>query len=69
MDIHLTELAKKYVLAKFIRVSAIDLDFDLVGSPAILAYHGGILVANLVRIIDEVGQRFDVDSIEDVLLK
>jgi hypothetical protein len=68
LDNHLNDLAKKYVLAKFIRVSAVELDFDLVGSPAILAYHGGILVANLVRIIDEV-PRFDIDSIEDVLLK
>lgn len=56
-------------MAKFIRVSALDLEFDLVGSPAILAYQGGILIANLVRIIDEVGTRFDIDAIEDILLK
>ncbi|KAI7901784.1 thioredoxin-like protein [Cokeromyces recurvatus] len=69
LDSYLSELARKYVLAKFIRVSAIDLDFDLVGSPAILAYQGGILIANLVRIIDEIGTRFDVESIEDILLR
>lgn len=61
------DLAKKYALAKFIRIHATEIDFDLVGSPAILAYQGGILIANLVRIIDEVGQRFDVESIEDIL--
>jgi hypothetical protein len=62
-------LASKYALAKFIRVSALDLEFDLVGSPSILAYQNGVLVANLVRIIDQVGSRFDNDSIEDILLK
>jgi hypothetical protein len=62
-------LASKYALAKFIRVSALDLEFDLVGSPSILAYQNGLLVANLVRIIDQVGSRFDNDSIEDILLK
>ncbi|KAI8879372.1 thioredoxin-like protein [Backusella circina FSU 941] len=62
-------LASKYALAKFIRVSALDLEFDLVGSPSILAYQNGVLVANLVRIIDQVGSRFDGDSIEDILLR
>lgn len=69
LDTILFDLAQKYRLAKFIRVSANDLDFDLVGSPAILAYTSGILVANLVRIIDIVGSRFDVDAIEDTLLR
>lgn len=69
LDDFLKSLAKKYTLAKFLRVSANDLEFDLVGSPAILAYQGGLLIANLVRIIDEVGTRFDVDSIEDILLR
>ncbi|KAI8639380.1 thioredoxin-like protein [Parasitella parasitica] len=68
LDLILPDLAQKY-FAKFIRVSANDLDFDLVGSPAILAYAGGVLIANLVRIIDEVGSRFDIDAIEDVLLR
>ncbi|CEP08934.1 hypothetical protein [Parasitella parasitica] len=68
LDLILPDLAQKY-FAKFIRVSANDLDFDLVGSPAILAYAGGVLNANLVRIIDEVGTRFDIDAIEDVLLR
>lgn len=69
LDMILFDLSQKYRLAKFIRVSANDLDFDLVGSPAILAYTSGILVANLVRIIDGVGSRFDIDAIEDILLR
>lgn len=69
MDEYLIELARKYTLAKFIRISADELDFDLVGSPTILAYQGGILIANLVRITDEVGARFDIEAVEDVLLR
>ncbi|KAG0181164.1 hypothetical protein DFQ28_007472 [Apophysomyces sp. BC1034] len=69
LDEHLRGLAHKYALAKFIRVSALDLEFDLVGSPAILAYKSGILVANLVRLVDEVGSRFSVEDVEDVLLR
>ncbi|KAF7722072.1 hypothetical protein EC973_003721 [Apophysomyces ossiformis] len=69
LDVHLRDLAQKYALAKFIRVSASDLEFDLVGSPAILAYKSGILVANLVRFVDEAGSRFSVEDVEDVLLR
>ncbi|RUS22889.1 thioredoxin-like protein, partial [Endogone sp. FLAS-F59071] len=67
---HLDHLARKYTLAKFIKAHARELDFDLVGSPAILAYKGGVLVANLVRVTDEIGESgFDVDKVEDLLLK
>lgn len=56
-------------MARFVRVSAIDLGFDLVGSSAILAYRGGLLVANLVRLLDYVNNRFDTETVEDVLLR
>ncbi|KAI8140307.1 thioredoxin-like protein [Fennellomyces sp. T-0311] len=69
LDDYLVDLARKYALAKFIRVSAADLEFDLVGSPAILAYKGGMLVANLVRFVDYVGPRFSDDAVEAALLK
>lgn len=69
LDEHLRGLSNKYSLAKFIRVSALQLEFDLVESPAILVYKNGILIANLVRIIDEVSTRFDIDEIEDVLTR
>lgn len=69
LDEHLRGLSNKYSLAKFIRVSAIQLEFDLVESPAILVYKNGILIANLVRIIDEVSTRFDIDEIEDILTR
>ncbi|KAI9274301.1 thioredoxin-like protein [Phascolomyces articulosus] len=69
LDDYLMDLAQKYALAKFIRVSAMDLEFDLVGSPAILGYKGGMLVANLVRFVDYVGPRFSEDAVEAVLLR
>lgn len=69
VDSILSDLARKFALARFVRVSAEDLEFDLVGSSAILAYRGGILVANLVRLVDYVNDRFDVESVEDVLIR
>ncbi|KAI8072395.1 thioredoxin-like protein [Gongronella butleri] len=69
LDNILHGLARRYALAKFIRVDAADLDFDLVGSPAILAYKSGILVANLIRLDDDVGPVYSEDAIEDLLLR
>ncbi|CAO3635046.1 unnamed protein product [Cunninghamella blakesleeana] len=68
LDQILNGLAQKYCLAKFIRVSALALEFDLVGSPAILAYKSGILMANLVRLDDEVNSIYTPESIEEVLI-
>ncbi|KAI8097740.1 thioredoxin-like protein [Halteromyces radiatus] len=69
LDFILQGLARKYCLAKMIRVSALDLEFDLVGSPAILGYKSGMLVANLVRLDDEVGSRYTAETVEDVLVR
>ncbi|ORX48798.1 thioredoxin-like protein [Hesseltinella vesiculosa] len=69
LDALLQPLARKYALAKFIRIAAHDLDFDLVGSPAILAYKSGILVANLIRLDDEVGPVYSEETIEDLLIR
>ena len=63
------DLAQKYALAKFIRVSATDLEFDLVGSPTILGYKAGMLVANLVRFVDYVGPRFSEEAVETALVR
>ncbi|CDH52167.1 hypothetical protein RO3G_10266 [Lichtheimia corymbifera JMRC:FSU:9682] len=62
------ELARKYAFAKFVRVSARELDFDLVGSPAVLGYRNGNLVANLVRFVDMVGPAFTEEAVENALL-
>ncbi|KAG2224127.1 hypothetical protein INT45_000142 [Circinella minor] len=69
LDEFLVDLAQKYALAKFIRVSAADLEFDLVGSPTILAYKAGMLVANLVRFVDYVGPRFSEEAVEAALVR
>ncbi|KAL0085887.1 thioredoxin-like protein [Phycomyces blakesleeanus] len=68
LDDHLRGLASTYALAKFIRVSALDLEFDLVGSPAVLAYKSGLLIANMVRFVDQVGPRFSPEAVEDCLV-
>ncbi|KAI7874743.1 thioredoxin-like protein [Lichtheimia hyalospora FSU 10163] len=62
------ELARKYAFAKFVRVSARELEFDLVGSPAVLGYKNGNLVANLVRFVDLVGTAFTEEAVENALL-
>ncbi|KAI9010322.1 thioredoxin-like protein [Phycomyces nitens] len=69
LDDHLRGLASTYALAKFIRVSAVDLEFDLVGSPAVLAYKSGLLIANMVRFVDQVGPRFSPEAVEDCLVR
>lgn len=68
MDDFWRELARKYAFAKFVRVSARELDFDLVGSPAVLGYKNGNLVANLVRFVDPVGSAFTEEAVENALL-
>ena len=49
-------------------MSARELEFDLVGSPAVLGYKNGNLVANLVRFVDLVGAAFTEEAVENALL-
>ncbi|CAJ0861932.1 18051_t:CDS:2 [Entrophospora sp. SA101] len=66
----LANLARKYVKAKFLRILANDLDFDVVGLPTLLVYRNGRLIVNLVKVTDEIGEtNFDVDNVEDVLTR
>lgn len=66
----LTQLAKKFVYAKFLRILARDLDFDQIGLPALLVYKNGDLIANLVKITDEIGEsEFDSEIVENVLIR
>ncbi|CAG8600805.1 11951_t:CDS:2 [Diversispora eburnea] len=66
----LTQLAKKFVYAKFIRILAHDLEFDPIGLPALLVYKNGDLIANLVKITDEIGENnFDFKIVENVLIR
>ncbi|CAG8668113.1 17808_t:CDS:2 [Dentiscutata erythropus] len=66
----LTRLARKFVHSKFLRILAHDLDFDPIGLPALLVYKNGKLIANLVKITDEIGEvNFNSDNIEEILLR
>ncbi|CAG8518362.1 219_t:CDS:2 [Scutellospora calospora] len=66
----LTHLARKFVNSKFLRILAHDLEFDPIGLPALLVYKNGELIANLVKITDEIGEtNFDSDIVEEVLLR
>ncbi|CAB4424594.1 unnamed protein product [Rhizophagus irregularis] len=63
-------LARKFVKAKFLRILASDLEFDPVGLPALLVYKNGELIANLVKITEQIGEiNFDSDTVEEVLIK
>ncbi|KAG9288930.1 hypothetical protein G9A89_019552 [Geosiphon pyriformis] len=62
-------LARKYVQVKFLRILARELEFDPVGLPAILVYKNGTLIANLVKITEQIGEAdFDPDTVEQVLI-
>ncbi|KAF0466647.1 thioredoxin-like protein [Gigaspora margarita] len=66
----LTHLARKFIHSKFLRILAHDLDFDPIGLPALLVYKNGNLIANLVKITDEIGEtNFDSDTVEEILLR
>ena len=66
----LAHLARKYISVKFLRVQAREVEFDLVGLPALLAYKNGLLIANLVKVTDEIGEReFDANVVEEILIR
>jgi len=66
----LTHLARKYIGVKFLRMQAREAEFDIVGLPALLAYKNGKLIANLVKVTDEIGEReFDANVIEEILIR
>ncbi|GBB93191.1 hypothetical protein RclHR1_02130004 [Rhizophagus clarus] len=63
-------LARKFVRAKFLRILASDLEFDPIGLPALLVYKNGELIANLVKITEQIGEiNFDSDTVEEVLIR
>jgi len=51
-------------------MQAREAEFDIVGLPALLAYKNGKLIANLVKVTDEIGEReFDANVIEEILIR
>jgi len=72
---YLMILAEKYRLAKFLCIVSTEADpnFDEIALPTLLCYRNKELVANLVRITDELpttdNGMFDIDDLEKLLLK
>ncbi|ORY08278.1 thioredoxin-like protein [Basidiobolus meristosporus CBS 931.73] len=67
----LDRIATRYVHAKFLKIPSVeaDPDFDPIALPAILAYKNGELIANLIRVTEELGDRFDEEAVEALLVK
>ncbi|OZJ02431.1 hypothetical protein BZG36_04463 [Bifiguratus adelaidae] len=71
---YLNNLSQKYIYARFLQVSAPSLNFDLVGSPAMLIYKDTRLIINLVGLSETLKERngttkMDLEDVEDLLLR
>eukprot|EP00833_Pecoramyces_ruminatium_P001276 jgi/Orpsp1_1/1175308/evm.model.c7180000053366.1 len=72
---YLMILAEKYRLAKFLCIVSTEADpnFDEIALPTLLCYRNKKMVANLVRITDELptmdNGMFDIEDLEKLLLK
>jgi len=75
MNQYLMVLAEKYRLAKFLCIISTEADpnFDEIALPTLLCYRNKELVANLVRVTDEIDTMdngmFDIDDLENLLLE
>ena len=63
------QLAGRYATTKFIRIKAIEVDFDEEVCPTVLVYRAGDLIANLVMISYELSEDFDSAELEELLTK
>jgi len=72
---YLMALAEKYRLAKFLCIISTEADpnFDDIALPTLLCYRNKELIANLVRVTDEIptmdNGMFDIEDLENLLLK
>ena len=64
-----SNLARKYDLTRFVKLSYQDAEMDAITAPGVLAYKNGELIANLVRIVDEIPSTrgLSPSSLEDVM--
>ncbi|TGZ84882.1 thioredoxin-like protein [Ascodesmis nigricans] len=62
-------LARRYVTTRFIKLHYTEAEMDAAVTPAVLAYKGGDLFANIMRIVDEIppGRNLSSESLELVL--
>jgi len=75
MNQYLMVLAEKYRLAKFLCIISTEADpnFDEIALPTLLCYRNKELIANLVRVTDELNTMdngmFDIEDLENLLLE
>lgn len=62
-------LARRYATTRFVKLHHQEAEMDPAVVPAVLAYKGGELFANIMRIVDEIppGRNLSTDSLELVL--
>jgi hypothetical protein len=58
----LNTLAQKHNETRFVKLHYIEAEIDAAGVPAILAYKGGDMFANLVSVIDKIPQNRNLSS-------
>ncbi|CAZ85303.1 unnamed protein product [Tuber melanosporum] len=65
----LNTLARRYTTTRFVKLHHNEAEMDVAAVPAVLAYKGGELFANIMRIVDEIpsGRSLSTDSLELVL--
>ena len=65
----MTDLTQRYEFSRFVKLPHEEAEMDPIAVPAILAYKGGELIANLVSVIDEIPPdlALDTHSLEVVL--
>lgn len=71
MEDCLYTLARRYVTTRFVKLHYLEAEMDSAAVPAVLAYKGGELFANIMRIVDEIpaGRSLSAESLELVLRK
>ncbi|KAF9980628.1 hypothetical protein BGZ75_008236 [Mortierella antarctica] len=69
LDGCLIRLAARYATTKFIRIKAMEVDFDEEVCPTVLVYRAGELIANLVMITYELSDDFDDAELEELFTK
>ena len=69
MEDAIATIARKHEYTRFVKLSYQDAEMSPAAVPALLAYKGGDLIANLVSIIDEIpeGRDLSTSSLEMVL--
>jgi hypothetical protein len=65
----MNNLCRRFITTRFIKLHHYDAEMDAAMAPAVLAYKGGELFANILRIADEIppGRNLSAESLELVL--